>query len=129
MIKARYLIASLSGAALISAGSISGVSADTPNTNNNVGNSSIPNTVFRQEVLSAAATVLNTTPTNVREAQKSHSLDNLISQSGLTKKTYRQELQDQLSLDLEKLGYSQKVIDSALQKNNDGLIRHIRRLR
>lgn len=118
MLKARYLLAGLSSAAVIAAGSIGVASAAATNHHNvKVGTSGIPKTVFRQEKLDASAQVLNTTPTDVQAAHKDKTLKSLISKAGLTKQTYRQKLQAQLTTDLEELGYTQQQVHTALHKH------------
>ena len=117
MIKARYLLAGLSSAAVIAAGSIGVASAATNHNNVNVGTSGIPKTVFRQEKLDASAQVLNTTTADVQAAHQNKTFKNLISNVGLNKQTYQQKLQAQLTTDLEGLGYTQQQVNTALQKH------------
>ena len=117
MTKARYLLAGLSSAAVIAAGSIGVASAATNHNNVNVGTSGIPKTVFRQEKLDASAQVLNTTTANVQAAHQNKAFRTLITNAGLTKQTYQQKLQTQLTTDLEGLGYTQQQVTAALQKH------------
>jgi len=117
MVKARYLLAGLSSAAVIAAGSIGVASAATNHNNVNVGSSGIPKTVFKQEKLDASAQVLNTTTSDVQAAHKNKTFKTLLSNAGLTKQTYEQKLQAQLTTDLEGLGYTQTQVNTALQKH------------
>jgi hypothetical protein len=103
------------GSGLIVASTIGAVSADSHNASGNVGSSGIPRSVFKQERLDAASQVLNTTTANVQAAHKNKTFAQLVSQAGLTKKTYHQKLKTQLTTDLEAQGYSQSQITIALQ--------------
>jgi hypothetical protein len=90
-------------------------SAATNTSSGNVGSSDIPRNVYVQERQAAVAEVLNTTTANVQAAHKNHTLKNLISNAGLTKKTFGEKVKSQLTTDLESKGYSQDQITIAMQ--------------
>ena len=124
MVKARYMLAGLSSAAVIAAGSIGVASAATNHNNVNVGTSGIPKTVFKQEKLDASAQVLNNTTSDIQTAHQNKTFKTLLSNAGLTKQTYEQKLQAQLTTDLEGLGYTQAQVNTALQKHPVTHIHH-----
>lgn len=117
MKKIALLGATIVSAGILTASASSIASAATNNTTQtgNVGSSSIPRDVFRQERLDAEAKVLNTTTDNIEAAHKNHTFKQLLSQAGLTHKTFMQKMKDQLTSDLEAKGYSQEQITIALQ--------------
>lgn len=116
--KSSLLTAGIFALSLVGAGfgvASAATSTSASNMNGNVGSSGIPRSVFSQERLDAEAQVLNTTTANVQAAHKSHTLKDLISQTGLTPKTFMQKLKTQLTSDLASKGYSQDQITIALQ--------------
>lgn len=116
--KSSLLTAGIFALSLVGAGfgvASAATNASASNMNGNVGSSGIPRSVFSQERLDAEAQVLNTTTDNVQAAHKSHTLKDLISQAGLTPKTFMQKLKTQLTSDLASKGYSQDQITIALQ--------------
>ncbi len=123
MKKSLLVTASLLGSGIIAATSI-GVVAAAPNSTANVGTSGIPRTVFQQEKQDAVAEVLNTTTANVQAARKDHTLKQLISNAGLTPKTFAQKVKTQLTTDLEAKGYSQEQVTIALQHKQIGRLHH-----
>jgi hypothetical protein len=88
-----------------------------------IGSSGISRTVFREERLAASAEVLNTSTANVQAAHKAKDVSTLITNAGLTKKTFQQKLKAELTSDLEAKGYSQTQVTIALQHR---LIVHVR---
>ncbi len=125
MHRVKYGILSLATVGAISVGTIGIASAATNHSSSNgdIGSSGIPRTVFKQEQLDAASEVLNTGISNIENAHKDKGFVKLISNAGLTKKSYRQKLKSQLTTDLESKGYSQDQITIALQQK---LINHLR---
>jgi uncharacterized membrane protein YqiK len=116
MIKTRYVLASLAGTAAITLGAIGAVSADTPNNSSgNIGNSGILRTTFRQDRLNAVAQVLNTTTANIKTAHSNKDLEQLISNSGLTRKTFREKVKSNVTSELKAQGYTQSQITAAFQ--------------
>jgi hypothetical protein len=113
MKKLLIVASSLAGVAVLTASSMGIVSAATKNIN--IGTSGIPRLVFKQERLDAVSQVLNTTTTSVQTARKDKTLSELISNAGLTKKTFDQKVKTQLTSDLEAKGYSQDQVTIALQ--------------
>ena len=103
----------LASGGVITASAIGAVSADTKS--GNVGSSGIPRSVFKQERLEAVSQVLNTSTANIQAAHKNKTFSQLVSQAGLTQKTYREKLKTQLVSDLEAKGYSQDQMTIALQ--------------
>jgi len=124
--KLRYLAATVAMGTALAAGAVSATSAATApaNTPADVGSSGIPRSLFRQEQLSVVAHVLNTTTTDVQAAHKNKTMAQLISQAGLTKQTFRQQVKAQLTSDLEAKGYSQDQVTLALQHRTIKHMRH-----
>lgn len=115
MNRLKTIGASLALAGVVAAGGVGIASAAGTHSNTNVGSSGIPRSVFRQERLDAVAEVLNTSTSNVQTARHDHTLKQLITNAGLTKKTFDQKVKAQLTSDLEAKGYSQSQITIALQ--------------
>ena len=125
MIKAKYLGAGLLGAAVIGAGGLGFASAAATNSSNtNVGSSGIPRSTFKNDRLEAAATVLNTSTSNIQTAHKDKTLSQLISKAGLTKKTFREKVRSQTTTELKSQGYSQDQITIAFQHRTILKLRH-----
>jgi hypothetical protein len=124
--KVSYIAASLATAGIIAASAMGVVSAANTQTTNsgNVGSSGIPRTVFKQERLDAVAQVLNTSTANVQAAHKNKTVSQLISNAGLSRKTFVQKLKTQLTTDLENQGYSQNQVTIALQHRTIVGLRH-----
>jgi hypothetical protein len=124
--KVSYIAASLASTGIIAASAMGVVSAANTQTTNsgNVGSSGIPRTVFRQERLDAVAEVLNTSTANVQAAHKNKTLAQLISNAGLSRKTFVQKVKTQLTTDLENQGYSQNQVTIALQHRTIVRLRH-----
>ena len=92
--------------------------------NPNVGSSTIPRTVFKQERLDAESQVLNTSTSSIQTAHKDKTMKTLITNAGLTKKTYAEKLKTQLTTDLEAKGYSSDQVTIALQHKTIHRLRH-----
>lgn len=119
MKKVSYVLISLAGAGVIGVSAVGVASAASPN----VGSSGISKSVFRQERLTAASQVLNTSVANIQSAIKDRTLKTLITSDGLTPKTFRQDERAKLVSDLEALGYTKDQITIAQQHR---LIVHLR---
>lgn len=115
MKKLLVIAASVAGSGLLLVSGFGIASAATNTNSGNVGTSGITRTVFREERQDAVAQVLNTTTANVQAARKNKTFGSLITNAGLTKKTFAQKLKTQLTSDLESKGYSQDQITIALQ--------------
>ncbi|MEO8105607.1 MAG: hypothetical protein ABI602_04720 [Candidatus Saccharibacteria bacterium] len=125
MIKMRYATASLLSAVLFSAGSLGVVSAATThNTSGNVGTSTIPRTVYRQDKLAAEAAVLNTTTVNIQSAHTNKDLKKLLANAGLSRQTFNEQLKIKLTTELEAQGYDQAQISIAQQQKTINHLRH-----
>lgn len=125
MIKPRYIALSLAGAGILSLGAIGIASAATPNkASTTIGASGISHTTFKQDRLNAVAEVLNTTTANVQTAHKNKTLSQLISNAGLTKKTFAEKVKAGLETELQGQGYSQDQITIALQHRTIARLRH-----
>lgn len=126
MMKIKYVATALTSAVIISAGSIGVVSAASLSStkNTNVGLSGIPRTVFKQEKLNVVAEALNTTPASIKTARSNKNFKQLISNAGLTKKTFTEKVKSELTADLESKGYSQDQITIALQHKTISHLRH-----
>lgn len=98
--------------------------ATTSTQKTNVGSSGIPRSVFKQARLDAAATVLNTSTSAVQTAHQQKTLGQLVTQAGLTKKTFVQKVRAQLETDLQAKGYSQDQITIALQHRDIVRLHH-----
>src|ERR1700733_1133450 len=105
MIKTRYVVTSLIGTAVMAIGAVGVASAATSNTSSashtTIGTSGIPRPVFKQQREDAVAQVLDTTTTNVQSYKKNKDLSQLISEAGLTEKTFREKVKSQITTDLE----------------------------
>jgi hypothetical protein len=116
MKRLQTIAISLTGIGIVGACAIGAVSADsTSSSNANVGSSGIPRSVFKQEKLAAASEVLDTTSVNIQNAHKDKTFSTLLTNAGLTKKTYHQKLKAELTTDLEAKDYSQDQVTIALQ--------------
>jgi hypothetical protein len=124
--KISYIAASLASTGIIAASAMGVVSAASTqkSTNVNVGSSGIPRTIFKQDRLDAVAQVLNTSTANVQAAHKNKVFSELISNAGLTKKTFVQKVKAQFTTDLENQGYSQDQVTIALQHRAIVGLRH-----
>lgn len=118
---------SLGGVGIVSAATQGSTAANTNITKNtkntNVGQSGIPRSVFRTDLLDSTAKALNTTTANVKSAHKNHSLKSLVKNAGLTKKQFALNLKNDLTSDLESQGYSSQQVTIALQQR---IIEHFR---
>lgn len=114
MNKLKYLVVSLAGATTLIAGGMGVASAASTHKNTNVGNSGIPRSVFKVEKLTAKAEVLNTSTANVQAAHQNKSFKTMLSNAGLTKAEFNQKVNQQVTSDLEKLGYTDQQISAAL---------------
>jgi hypothetical protein len=94
---------------------VAGMGIASAATTGNVGSSDIPRTVFKQERLDAVAEVLNTTTANVQAAHKNKTFATLLTNAGLTKKTFAEKVKAELTTDLEAQGYSSDQVTIALQ--------------
>lgn len=131
MIKTKYLVASVASAGVLSLGAFGIVSAATPYSattpttkNTTVGKSGIPRTTFMQDRLDAVAQVLHTSTANVQTARKNKTVSQLITSTGLTKKTFGEKVKTQLTTELEGQGYSQDQVIIALQHRAILRLRH-----
>lgn len=113
MKKLAVIVSSVTSAGLLTAAGMGIASAATNNVN--IGTSGISRTVFKQERLDAVAQVLHTTAANVQATHKDKTFASLVSNAGLTKKTFAQKVKVQLASDLESKGYSQNQVTIALQ--------------
>lgn len=109
----KFMAAALFGAGALAAATFGVVHA--ASTNQNVGTSGIPRSTFQTVRLDAAASVLHTSTTAVKDARSNKTLKNLIEQSGLTPATFRQQVKADMTTELEKDGYSQDQITIAFQ--------------
>lgn len=121
-------VASVAASSIIAGSALGIANADAPSsstTNTNVGTSGISRTVFRQDRLAAEAQVLNTTTAQVQAAQNDKTLTRLIADAGLTKQTFRQNVETQLTTELEDQGYTQSQVTLVLQhRMHHGLHHH-----
>lgn len=122
MKKIAVIITGIAGAGALSLAGM-GIASAATNTGD-IGKSGIPRSVFRQERLSAAAQVLNTTPANLQAARKDKTVSSLISNAGLTKKEFAQKVKTALISDLEAKGYSQDQITIALHHKAIARLHH-----
>jgi hypothetical protein len=96
--------------------SLGGVaSADSATTSNTQPSSSIARSVVHDDQLKAMASVLNLTTAQIQIHLKTHDLQQVVADTGLTGSTYHQKVQTQLESELQAQGYSQTQIDSAAQ--------------
>lgn len=114
---------SVAGIGVMTASGIGMASAATTKTGN-IGSSGIPRSVYNTERGDAAAQVLNTSTTTVRAAHKDKTFAKLLSNAGLTKKTYAEKVKAQLTTDLESKGYSQDQVTIALQQRTIARLHH-----
>jgi carbamoylphosphate synthase small subunit len=119
MVKSHYILASIAGTAAMSLGTIGVVSAaSTHVTHPGVGASGISKSVLRQDRLDAIATVLKTSPANIKAARVNKNMKQLVSQAGVTKRVFRQKYTTQLTAELVKQGYTKSQISTALHHAN-----------
>jgi hypothetical protein len=118
MIKIQKKLVTVVGAAVIAVGfplgTLSLVSAATPSMSKQV----IPNSIMHTERLSAEASVLKTTTSDVQAAHKAKTMKQLVTSAGLTEKTYHKALKTQIDKDLEAKGYSATEIKATLHKEH-----------
>jgi hypothetical protein len=123
MIKSRFIAIFLTTMGILSIATLGIASAATP-TSTTVGTSGIPRSTFKADRLSAAAEVLNTTTANVQAAHKDKTFSGLMTNAGLTKKTFAEKLKTQLTTELEGQGYSQDQVTIALQHRYIARLHH-----
>lgn len=125
MVKPSYFAIAVASVSVIALGGVGmGMASAATTTSGTIGTSGIPRSVFREERLQATAEVLNTSTSNVQAAHKNKTFKQLITNAGLTQKTFAQKLKAQFTTDLESKGYTQDQVTIALQHRTIARLRH-----
>jgi hypothetical protein len=81
---------------------------------NKVSASEIPKAVLRSARMHAETVVLNKTESELQSILTTHGLQQVITQEGLTPKTFREEVRTEMTAYLTSAAYSQSQITAAL---------------
>ena len=112
--KALWLVSGLALSGIIFG--VATASAATPSTVTS--RSGVAHYTVRSDRLNAEATVLGVTPAQLQTELKTTTLKKLISNKGMTMKTFRQQVMTQVHSQLLSQGYSQSQVSKVLSRSH-----------